>query len=108
MLRLIKWRVPSRTSVSFVYILLRNADVLSARWFWVTVSFAMTIPLTFARSLTALKFTSSLSVSFVITLAVVCLLYMSGALEPCGGQPLQPQTCRYICGDVENNGRYTM
>jgi hypothetical protein len=33
---------------------------------------------------------------------------MSGALEPCGGQPLQPQTCRYTCGDVENKGRWIM
>jgi len=70
----------------FKYALDDDSSVLVDRKLWVFVSLVAVTPLSFFRSLDALKFTSSLAVVFVIFLAAIIVLYSAGisSLDPCG------------------------
>lgn len=61
----------------------RPSSLGEERWPWVLCSFLLVFPLSFARRLTALKYTAGLSVGIVLCLAVVALLYAGGVWPPC-------------------------
>lgn len=61
------------------------ADVWEERWVWVTLAFLLVAPLSFASHLSALRFTSGISVGIVLVLTLVALLYAGQVLNPCQG-----------------------
>ncbi len=76
------------------------ASLGEERWPWVLLSFLLAAPLSFAPRLTALKYTASLSVGIVLSLAVVALLYVGGAWDPCESPAAAAEeeegTCMYV------------
>jgi hypothetical protein len=57
--------------------------VLSNRHFWVICAFFFVLPISFFKTLSALKFTSTLSLVLIYALAVGVVLYAQGVLDPC-------------------------
>ena len=62
----------------------------SLRYFWVLMGFLVVAPLSCFQSLNALKYTSSLSMIFIMFLAVIVVLFAFptySRLDPCLGYP---------------------
>ena len=88
--------------------------LLFQRWFWVTLAAITLTPLVLAKNLTALKYTSSFSVLFLLFLTVVCIFYKFNDLpsiigDPCSlliheEEPNEPPQCP---GEVVAVGRDT-
>jgi len=61
------------------------SDIWEERWLWIVLAFLMVVPLSFQQRLSALRYTSGVSVGIVLCLAVVALMYASGAWNACAG-----------------------
>lgn len=75
------------------------------RELWVLVGFAMVAPLSCLRSLDSLKFTSLLSIIFVMFLTVIIILYASDidGLDPCPGHDDIASACSGSVSSVTVN-----
>ena len=62
-----------------------STSILTHRQFWVLLGGGCVASLSFFRTLDALKYTSAVSVVFVLAMTLVILLYAAGAdgLDPC-------------------------
>ena len=62
-----------------------TTSILVEKHFWVFAAFTLVTPLSFFRSLDALRFTSGIAVLFVLFLATIIVLYSAGlpSLDPC-------------------------
>jgi amino acid permease len=57
--------------------------VFSDRHFWIVCAFIMVLPISFFKSLDKLKFTSTLSLVLIYTMALCIVLYAEGVFDPC-------------------------
>ena len=57
--------------------------IFTNRQFWVIVALVMVLPISFFRTLEKLKFTSTLSLMLIYSLAVGIVLYAEGFFDPC-------------------------
>ena len=83
-----------------------SKSILTQRQFWVVLGSACVASLSFFRTLDALKYTSAVSVVFVLAMSVVIVLYATGAdgLDPCAD--FEPDDGADVCkGEVRGEGR---
>lgn len=65
---------------------LSSSDILKERSLWIMIAFTVVAPLSCFQSLDALKYTSSLSMTFIIFLMIVIVLFAFptySGLNPC-------------------------
>lgn len=78
---------------SFVYLLSDSSSsseedsIFLSRHFWVLSAFMLVLPISFFKTLDALKFTSLLSLFLIYSLAVGIILYAQGIFHPCPPPP---------------------
>eukprot|EP00550_Attheya_septentrionalis_P000212 CAMPEP_0198290390 /NCGR_PEP_ID=MMETSP1449-20131203/8285_1 /TAXON_ID=420275 /ORGANISM="Attheya septentrionalis, Strain CCMP2084" /LENGTH=655 /DNA_ID=CAMNT_0043988895 /DNA_START=207 /DNA_END=2174 /DNA_ORIENTATION=+ len=60
-------------------------EVLTSRQTWILTGLALVAPISFFKTLDALKFTSTLSLLLIYGLAIGIVLYAQGILDPCEG-----------------------
>jgi amino acid permease len=72
--------------------------VFTNRQFWVICALFCVLPISFFKTLNSLKFTSTLSLMLIYSLAIGIVLYAEGAFEPCEDRHYYP-----IEDDQQNN-----
>lgn len=64
-------------------------SMLTSRHFWIASALVFVLPISFFKTLRALKFASTFSLGLIYMLAIVILLYAQGVFEPCQDQNQQ-------------------
>jgi amino acid permease len=60
-----------------------SASILTSRHFWVVLALLLVLPISFFKTLSALKYTSSFSLVLILSLAVIIIMFAEGIFDPC-------------------------